>query len=49
MFLLPGADGNFSNEKGNERMMNGNCCFIIAEHLAESNITSSLMGRLGLL
>ena len=22
-------------------MMNGNCCFIIAEHLARNNITSS--------
>lgn len=42
MFLLPGADGNWScNERGNERMMNGNCCFIIAERLARNNITSS--------
>lgn len=42
MFLLPGADGNWScNERGNERMMDGNCCFIIAERLARNNITSS--------
>lgn len=42
MFLLPGADGNWScNERGNERMMNGNCCFITPECLARNNITSS--------
>lgn len=44
MFLLPGADGDWScNERGNERMMNGNCRFIIAERLARNNITCSLL------
>lgn len=50
MFLLPGADGNWScNERGNERMMDGNCCFIISERLARDSIARSLLCRDGTL